>query len=53
LSDQIHQFLSDISLGDLMRKRETQVVATRQNLRKSEKDSQTINTDRLNSQASA
>jgi Rrf2 family iron-sulfur cluster assembly transcriptional regulator len=51
LSDQIHQFLSDISLGDLMRKREIQVVASRQNLRKSEKDSQTINTDRLTDQA--
>ena len=49
LSDQIHQFLSDISLDDLMKKREIQVVATRQNLRQSERDSQAINTERLTS----
>ncbi len=53
LSDQIHQFLSDISLGDLMRKREIQVVATRQNQRQSEDESQAINTDRLTNQAPA
>lgn len=33
LSDQIHAFLSDISLADLMEKREIQVVAARQNRR--------------------
>jgi Rrf2 family transcriptional regulator, iron-sulfur cluster assembly transcription factor len=53
LSDQIHQFLSDISLGDLMKKREIQVVAARQNLRQSEQDSQAINTERLTKQAPA
>lgn len=53
LSDQIHQFLSDISLGDLMRKREIQVVASRQNRRYSEGESQTINTERLSDQAPA
>ncbi len=53
LSEQIHQFLSNISLGDLMRKREIQVVATRQNHRQSEQDSQTINTQRLTNQARA
>lgn len=31
LSQQIHDFLSTISLGDLMRKREIQIVASRQN----------------------
>ena len=53
LSDQIHQFLSDISLGDLMRKREIQVVASRQNRRHSDGDSQTINNERLTDQAPA
>lgn len=43
LSDQIHTFLSEISLADLMRKREIQVVAHRQNLRQAE----AINTQRL------
>ncbi|ROU01548.1 Fe-S cluster assembly transcriptional regulator IscR [Marinobacter sp. R17] len=43
LSDQIHAFLSEISLADLMRKREIQVVAERQNQRQAE----TINTQRL------
>lgn len=33
LSDQIHEFLSTISLADLMNKREIQVVAARQNQR--------------------
>ena len=51
LSEQIHQFLSGISLGDLMRKREIQVVATRQNLRQTEQGAQAINTQRLTSQA--
>lgn len=53
LSDQIHDFLSNISLNDLMEKREIQVVAARQNLRQSEHESQTINTERLNSQTPA
>lgn len=48
LSDQIHQFLSEISLGDLMRKREILQVASRQ-----DDDAQTINTERLQSQAPA
>lgn len=43
LSDQIHAFLSEISLADLMRKREIQVVAHRQNRRQAE----AINTQRL------
>lgn len=43
LSDQIHTFLSEISLADLMRKREIQVVAHRQNRRQAE----AINTRRL------
>lgn len=48
LSDQIHLFLSGISLDDLMKKREIQVVATRQKLRyQAERESQTINTERL------
>ncbi|MDI9245222.1 Fe-S cluster assembly transcriptional regulator IscR [Marinobacter sp. CHS3-4] len=53
LSDQIHQFLSDISLGDLMKKREIQVVAARQNHRQADGDSETINTERLTDQATA
>lgn len=48
LSDQIHQFLSQISLGDLMRKREILQVASRQ-----DGDAQTINTERLQSRAPA
>lgn len=43
LSDQIHTFLSEISLADLMRKREIQVVASRQNKRQTD----AINTQRL------
>jgi Rrf2 family iron-sulfur cluster assembly transcriptional regulator len=43
LSDQIHSFLSGISLADLIRKREIQVVADRQNKRQAE----AINTKRL------
>ncbi|MBJ6138055.1 Fe-S cluster assembly transcriptional regulator IscR [Marinobacter litoralis] len=53
LSDQIHQFLSDISLGDLMRKREIQLVADRQNRKQSETDADTINTRQLTDQAPA
>lgn len=56
LSDQIHQFLSEISLADLMKKREIQVVAARQNLRQARPgkgDEQTINTERLGDQAPA
>jgi len=49
LSDRIHQFLSEISLGDLMRKHEIQDVADRQD----HKQSETINTRRLTDQASA
>jgi len=49
LSDRIHNFLSEISLGDLMRKREIQHVAERQN----HKQSEAINTRRLTDQASA
>ena len=49
LSDRIHQFLSEISLGDLMRKHEIQYVADRQD----HKQSETINTRRLTDQASA
>ncbi|PAV26254.1 BadM/Rrf2 family transcriptional regulator [Tamilnaduibacter salinus] len=44
LSDEIHSFLSGISLADLMRKREIQVVAERQNRRQHE---EAINTRRL------
>lgn len=43
LSDQIHTFLSGISLADLILKREIQVVADRQNQRQAE----AINTKRL------
>ncbi len=55
LSDQIHQFLSEISLADLMKKREIQVVAARQNLRQAKggSDEQTINTERLGDQTPA
>jgi len=53
LSEQIHQFLSDISLGDLMRKREIQLVADRQNRKQSETDADTINTRQLTDQAPA
>ncbi|WP_412537482.1 Fe-S cluster assembly transcriptional regulator IscR [Marinobacter sp. MIT932201] len=53
LSDQIHQFLSEISLGDLMRKHEIRQVADRQNRRQSDNGSETINTERLSDQASA
>jgi Rrf2 family iron-sulfur cluster assembly transcriptional regulator len=55
LSDQIHQFLSEISLADLMKKREIQVVAARQNLRQAKggNDEQTINTERLGDQTPA
>lgn len=53
LSDQIHQFLSEISLADLMKKREIQRVAGRQDRRQSDSDSQTINTERLNEQTPA
>lgn len=53
LSDQIHQFLSEISLADLMKKREIQVVAARQNRRQEDGELQTINTERLSDQAPA
>jgi Rrf2 family iron-sulfur cluster assembly transcriptional regulator len=53
LSDQIHQFLSEISLGDLMKKHEIRQVADRQNRRQSENGSETINTERLSDQAPA
>jgi Rrf2 family iron-sulfur cluster assembly transcriptional regulator len=56
LSDQIHQFLSQISLADLMKKREIQVVAARQNLRQAKgggNDKQTINTGLLGDQTPA
>lgn len=52
LSDQIHDFLSQISLADLMKKREIQVVAARQNQRQGDR-AQTINTERLSEQAPA
>lgn len=50
LSDQIHQFLSGISLADLMRKREIREVALRQDRQSGSADSQTINTERLQEQ---
>lgn len=53
LSDQIHQFLSEISLGDLMRQHEIRQVADRQNRRQSDNGSETINTERLSDQAPA
>ncbi|WP_303291988.1 Fe-S cluster assembly transcriptional regulator IscR [Marinobacter sp. SS5-14b] len=53
LTDQIHQFLSDISLGDLMRKREIQLVADRQNRKQSESGADAINTRQLKDQATA
>ncbi|WP_375191366.1 Fe-S cluster assembly transcriptional regulator IscR [Marinobacter sp.] len=53
LSDQIHQFLSEISLGDLMKKHEIREVADRQNRRQSDDGCETINTERLSDQAPA
>ncbi|MFO7530617.1 MAG: Fe-S cluster assembly transcriptional regulator IscR [Marinobacter sp.] len=53
LSDQIHQFLSEISLGDLMKKHEIRQVADRQNRLQDVRDSEAINTDRLTDQAPA
>lgn len=53
LSSQIHQFLSEISLGDLMRKHEIRQVADRQNRKQSDGDPDTINTRRLIDQAPA
>ena len=54
LSDQIHQFLSRISLADLMNKREIQAVANRQDGTGSSKNAtDTINTERLGSRAPA
>ncbi|WP_166263715.1 Fe-S cluster assembly transcriptional regulator IscR [Marinobacter caseinilyticus] len=53
LSEEIHQFLSGISLADLMKKREIQIVAERQNRRQKSDDSQAINTERLADQAPA
>ena len=52
LSQQIHQFLSEISLADLMKKHEIQEVAARQD-RLHDEESQTINTERLSDQAPA
>ena len=53
LSDQIHQFLSEISLGDLMRKHEIRQVADRQNRKQSDESADAINTQRLTDQATA
>ena len=53
LSERIHQFLSEISLGDLMRKREIRQVADRQNRRQPGAASETINTERLTDQTPA
>ncbi|MFO8141900.1 MAG: Fe-S cluster assembly transcriptional regulator IscR [Marinobacter sp.] len=53
LSDQIHQFLSQISLGDLMQKHEIRQVADRQDRIQSDDGSDTINTRRLIDQARA
>jgi Rrf2 family iron-sulfur cluster assembly transcriptional regulator len=52
-SDLSDQFLSEISLGDLMRKREIRQVADRQNRKHSDDDSDAINTQRLTDQATA
>lgn len=52
LSEQIHQFLSQISLADLMRKREVQQVASRQGILP-DSGSQTINTKHLQNRAPA
>jgi len=51
LSEQIHQFLNNISLSDLMKKREIRQVADRQNLRQSDAGFETINTRLLSEQA--
>lgn len=51
LSEQIHHFLDNISLGDLMKKHEIRQVADRQNLRQSDADCETINTRLLSEQA--
>lgn len=51
LSNQIHQFLSEISLADLMSKREIQDVAARQDRRQELEASETINTERLSDRA--
>jgi Rrf2 family iron-sulfur cluster assembly transcriptional regulator len=54
LSDQIHQFLSRISLADLMNKREIRAVASRQDGQAREDAlADTINTERLEDQAPA
>lgn len=53
LSEQIHQFLNGISLGDLMSRHEIRQVAERQNRRQSGNGSELINTDRLIDQAPA
>ncbi|SFM24074.1 Fe-S cluster assembly transcriptional regulator IscR [Marinobacter zhejiangensis] len=52
LSQQIHHFLSGISLADLVAKREIQAVAARQD-KQQELESETINTERLSEQAPA
>ncbi|MDX1757301.1 MAG: Fe-S cluster assembly transcriptional regulator IscR [Marinobacter sp.] len=51
LSNQIHQFLSEISLADLMNKREIRDVAARQDRRQEAEESETINTERLSDRA--
>jgi Rrf2 family iron-sulfur cluster assembly transcriptional regulator len=55
LSEQIHQFLSGISLGDLMNRHEIRQVAERQNRRQAEASDGTelINTERLSDRAPA
>src|SRR5690554_4703337 len=53
LSSQIHQFLSQISLGDLMRKHEIRQVAERQNRKQNDDGADTINTRGLIDQAPA
>ena len=47
LSERIHQFLSEISLGDLMRNHEIRQVADRQNRRQPGTATDTVNTERL------
>lgn len=53
LSSQIHQFLSGISLKDLMERHEIRQVADRQSRRQADGGSDTINTERLTDQAPA
>jgi Rrf2 family iron-sulfur cluster assembly transcriptional regulator len=53
LSEQIHQFLSGISLADLMNRHEIRQVADRQNRRQLGESSDLINTERLIDRAPA